>query len=58
MNSLLVYILHGFTSTMLPWRWIPLGNTHAEVLFMDSWATALWVVSAYYWFRRNFFFTV
>ncbi|XP_065349899.1 heparan-alpha-glucosaminide N-acetyltransferase-like [Cloeon dipterum] len=58
MNSLLVYILHGFTGNMLPWRWQPLGNSHMEVLFMDAWAASLWVIVSYFWFRNNFFFTV
>ncbi|XP_059469043.1 heparan-alpha-glucosaminide N-acetyltransferase-like [Neocloeon triangulifer] len=58
MNSLLIYTLHDFTRNMLPWRWQPLGNTHAEVLFMDAWAVSLWVIISYIWFCRNFFFTV
>ncbi|KAF4533176.1 hypothetical protein B566_EDAN001718 [Ephemera danica] len=58
MNSLLLYVGHVLTNNLLPWKWQPLGNSHAELLAMDAWATTLWVFIAYQLFRNNFFLTV
>jgi hypothetical protein len=58
MNSLLLYIGHIITNNALPWKWQPLSSSHAELLAMDAWATALWIFISYQLYRNNIFFTV
>ncbi|XP_067011142.2 heparan-alpha-glucosaminide N-acetyltransferase [Anabrus simplex] len=55
MNSLLLYVGHIVTKHTFPWNWKPYYNNHTELLSMNLWGTALWLIIAYVLFRKNVF---
>ncbi|XP_049771067.1 heparan-alpha-glucosaminide N-acetyltransferase-like [Schistocerca cancellata] len=58
MNSLVLYVGHELTRHMFPWSWKPLYNNHSELLAMNIWGTALWLIIAYFMYRKDCFVTV
>ncbi|XP_068085601.1 heparan-alpha-glucosaminide N-acetyltransferase [Anabrus simplex] len=58
MNPLLLYVGHQMTKSMLPWNWKPFLYSHTELLTMNLWGTALWLITAYILFCKNIFLTV
>ncbi|XP_046391783.1 heparan-alpha-glucosaminide N-acetyltransferase-like [Ischnura elegans] len=47
LNPLLLYVGHCLTKGMFPWFWEPVVNSHAELLSMNVWATALWLLISF-----------
>ncbi|KAE8742323.1 hypothetical protein FOCC_FOCC012123 [Frankliniella occidentalis] len=58
MNSIVLFVGHEITRNMFPWSWKPYWGTHGEYLGMNLWGTTLWIIIAFYLFKRNIFVTI
>lgn len=58
MNSIVIYIGHEVTKQMFPWSWQPYYHSHEEYLAMNLWGTTLWMLIAFYLYKRNVFITL
>jgi len=55
MNSILLYMGHEICHDFFPFSWKPYTNSHAELLGMNLWGTALWVLIAFVLFKKRIF---
>jgi len=55
MNSILLYMGHEICHDYFPFSWKLFTQTHAELLAMNIWGTALWVIAAYILFKKRMF---
>ena len=55
MNSLLLYVGHEVCADFFPFSWVPYTIGHMELLFMNLWGTAIWVVISYCLYRKKIF---
>ncbi|XP_029031579.1 heparan-alpha-glucosaminide N-acetyltransferase isoform X2 [Betta splendens] len=59
MNSIFVYVGHSLLGLYFPFSWeMRLQDSHWEWLFQNLWATALWVLIAYFLYRKKFFLKI
>ena len=58
MNAILLYVGHELLKGYFPLAWKPLTASHAELLAMDLWGTAVWLAVAYVLYKRGFFLSV
>ncbi|CAH0386561.1 unnamed protein product [Bemisia tabaci] len=59
MNAILLYVGHDVTHDVFPWSWKPHSvSSHFEFLFMNVWATALWMLIAFALHKKGFFITI
>uniref|UniRef100_A0A8C6SHC6 Si:dkey-192p21.6 n=1 Tax=Neogobius melanostomus TaxID=47308 RepID=A0A8C6SHC6_9GOBI len=59
MNSILVYVGHSLLGFYFPFSWdMRLLDSHWELLFMNLWGTALWVLVSYGLYRKQFFLKI
>ncbi|KAK7901694.1 hypothetical protein WMY93_018463 [Mugilogobius chulae] len=58
-NSILVYVGHSLLGFYFPFSWdMRLQDSHWELLFMNLWGTALWVLISYLLHRKHFFLKI
>uniref|UniRef100_A0A3B4A3V5 Uncharacterized protein n=1 Tax=Periophthalmus magnuspinnatus TaxID=409849 RepID=A0A3B4A3V5_9GOBI len=58
-NSILVYVGHSLLGFYFPFSWdMRLWDSHWELLFMNLWGTALWVLISYLLYRKRFFLKI
>ncbi|XP_064457684.1 heparan-alpha-glucosaminide N-acetyltransferase-like isoform X2 [Ornithodoros turicata] len=57
MNPILLYVGHELTHGLFPWFWL-CSETHYCYLFMNLWATSLWVIIAFVLYRKGFFLSI
>ncbi|XP_028845003.1 heparan-alpha-glucosaminide N-acetyltransferase [Denticeps clupeoides] len=59
MNSIFVYIGHSLLGAYFPFSWeMRCQDSHWELLFQNLWATFLWVLIAYFLYRKRFFLKI
>lgn len=59
MNSILVYVGHSLLGFYFPFSWeMRFQESHWEWLFQSLWGTALWVLIAYFLYRKKFFLRI
>ncbi|XP_076662795.1 heparan-alpha-glucosaminide N-acetyltransferase isoform X1 [Andrena cerasifolii] len=57
-NPIFLYVGHVLTKHLFPWAWEIASPTHASVLAMNLWTTALWTIIAYILYRKDIIITV
>ncbi|KAK0182880.1 hypothetical protein PV327_000967 [Microctonus hyperodae] len=57
-NSIFLYMGHYFTMHAFPWTWKIIHPTHASLLAMNIWTTAIWVLIAYGLYKQGTIITV
>lgn len=57
-NSIFLYMGHYFTMHAFPWAWEIIHPTHASLLAMNIWTTAIWVLIAYGLYKQGTIITV
>ena len=58
MNSIVLYLGSEVCEGYFPLDWIPYTSGHAELLFMNMWGTAFWVIVSYLLFKAKIFISV
>ncbi|XP_029962551.1 heparan-alpha-glucosaminide N-acetyltransferase [Salarias fasciatus] len=59
MNSIFVYVGHSLLGFYFPFSWeMRFQESHWERLFQSLWGTALWVLIAYFLYRKKFFLKI
>ncbi|XP_063048172.1 heparan-alpha-glucosaminide N-acetyltransferase [Engraulis encrasicolus] len=59
MNSILVYVGHSLLGFYFPFSWeMRYTDSHWEGLFRSLWATGLWLLVAYFLYRKKFFLKI
>uniref|UniRef100_A0AAQ6IQ68 Si:dkey-192p21.6 n=1 Tax=Anabas testudineus TaxID=64144 RepID=A0AAQ6IQ68_ANATE len=59
MNSIFVYVGHSLLGFYFPFSWeMRFQESHWEWLFQSLWGTALWVLIAYFLYRKKFFLKI
>lgn len=59
MNAFLLYALSEIFCDTFPWKWRTFVQTsHTEYLFMNMWATFLWIFISVVLYRNEFFITI
>ena len=58
MNSIFLYIGHEVCQGYFPFAWKPFSDGHSELLFMNIWATSIWVFVSYCLHKANLFMAI
>jgi heparan-alpha-glucosaminide N-acetyltransferase len=58
MNSIVLYVGHEMCEGYFPLDWVPYTSGHAELLFMNVWGAACWILVSYRLYKANWFISV
>lgn len=58
MNSIFLYVGHELFRNTFPFAWTPTAETHGAYLFMNLWATGVWVAISIFLYKKNIFFAL